>query len=153
MNLQQITEAVNAGIPVYWKNKGYQVKPNSKNSELLISSANGHSIGLTRTDGTTLNGKEEDFFTNPAEPLAKEFSAQIAEWLTPDQLKESIRRNAEPEYAGCDATHDFCDANVAMILAFQRIVGREIDHHSDSDNALLNNAWDLAKKNNYFLAG
>ena len=65
MTLQEIKEAVNAGKTVLWHNTGYKVKKNiSFNGEesWIISIENGHAIGLTWTDGTTMNGKEEDFY-------------------------------------------------------------------------------------------
>ena len=60
MNVQEIKDAVDAGQTVCWSNGGYKVIPSS--GDYLIQHANGSCIGLTWTDGTTLNGKEEHFF-------------------------------------------------------------------------------------------
>jgi hypothetical protein len=62
MNLNEIKQAVNNGINVYWKNKGYRVIKDKCNQILIVYYPNNHAIGLTWTDGITLNGKEEDFF-------------------------------------------------------------------------------------------
>ncbi len=53
MNLEQIKTAL-----ANWSNESYKVIYDKKSDEY----DNGHIIGLTWTDGTTLNGKEEDFY-------------------------------------------------------------------------------------------
>ena len=73
MNLQEISAAVDAGDTVHWQSTDYIVikgpshpddPGNDCNPALryLITSDNGQAIGLTWADGTTLNGKEGDFF-------------------------------------------------------------------------------------------
>jgi len=64
MNLQQIKQAISEGKKVYWSSLLYEVIYDDKNKDYLIkcTSSNGHSIGLTWTDGVTMNGKEEDFY-------------------------------------------------------------------------------------------
>jgi hypothetical protein len=73
MNLQQITAAVDAGRTVHWQNGSYIVRkgpshpdtPGSNRNPALrytIDHTGGGSIGLTWRDGTTLNGKECDFY-------------------------------------------------------------------------------------------
>jgi hypothetical protein len=74
-------------------------------------------------------------------------------------LPEIVRRNRE-DYAGgasC-ATHDFCDANMVMLAAFEDTFGREPrfldgtngdDAYSPDqyvDLHLWNNAWDMARE-------
>ena len=91
--------------------------------------------------------------------LAATFLTVINEWLLPTQIAEVKRRNATPEYAGTGAcaTHDFCDANMAMDVAFGRAMGRETferpdgttildetDEH-EAECAIWNAAWDIAK--------
>lgn len=46
--------------------------------------------------------------------LAEQFRTTIQEWLTEEELAEVDRKNATPQYEGCCATHDYCDANEAM---------------------------------------
>jgi hypothetical protein len=62
MTLNQIKEAINNGINVYWKNKGYKVIKDKYNQYLIVYYPNNHAIGLTHNDGITMNGNEEDFF-------------------------------------------------------------------------------------------
>lgn len=73
LTLQQIAEAVDAGLTVHWQNAGYTVHKgpahpdtpgNNINPALryTIDHANGQSLGLTWRDGVTLNGKERDFY-------------------------------------------------------------------------------------------
>jgi hypothetical protein len=62
MTLNEIKKAVNSGINVYWKNKGYRVLMNEFQQYLIVYYPNNYAIGLTFTDGITLNGNEEDFF-------------------------------------------------------------------------------------------
>lgn len=65
MKLEQIKEAVQQGKTVHWSNTGYKVilsKTYKGEEQWLISHTNGHAIGLTWTDGITMNGKEEDFY-------------------------------------------------------------------------------------------
>jgi hypothetical protein len=62
MTLQEIKQAIEDGKTVYWANLSYTVVKD-KNNEYLIKHSTGNCIGLTWADGTTLNGKEADFFT------------------------------------------------------------------------------------------
>jgi len=61
MNLDEIKKAVNEGKTVCWANDGYQVIK-GKYSWVIEWTNNGNCIGLTHTDGKTLNGKEEEFY-------------------------------------------------------------------------------------------
>lgn len=61
MTLDEIKQAVDAGKVVHWKNDGYTVIRVGDN--YLISFAyNDYAIGLTWLDGTTLNGKPDQFY-------------------------------------------------------------------------------------------
>jgi len=75
MKLDEILEAVDCGKTVCWKQPNYVVKKTT--SETLdpislqyipdeeyniVCTSNQHTIGLTWTDGVTMNGKEEDFY-------------------------------------------------------------------------------------------
>ena len=62
MTLQQIKTTIAEGKKVYWMNLSYEVIKDSKD-QYLIKHSNGSCIGLTWADDTTLNGKEEEFFT------------------------------------------------------------------------------------------
>jgi len=68
-------------------------------------------------------------------------------------------RNAKPEYAGCCASHDFFDANMAMDAAFQQVTGRETllisdtatDEEKEAEAALWNAAWNMASKAGFWI--
>lgn len=74
MTLQEIKKAITQGKQVFWKTEGYRVirigmfrdsvalDDDSSNQYLIKCDYNGHCIGLTWTDGVTMNGKEEEFF-------------------------------------------------------------------------------------------
>jgi hypothetical protein len=63
MRLEQIKAAIEAGKKVFWKNNGYEVIKDSI-GQYLIKCVNGSCIGLTWTDGKTMNGNEEDFYSD-----------------------------------------------------------------------------------------
>lgn len=52
------------------------------------------------------------------ECLATAFVATLADWLSAEEFGIVRQRNATPEYAGCCASHDVCDANEAMLVAW-----------------------------------
>ncbi|WP_210499202.1 hypothetical protein [Vibrio crassostreae] len=62
MTLAEIKAAVEAGKKVHWGNEAYTVIKDEVGQFLIICSINNDCVGLTWTDNTTLNGKEEDFF-------------------------------------------------------------------------------------------
>ncbi|WLA79536.1 hypothetical protein [Bradyrhizobium elkanii] len=80
--------------------------------------------------------------------IAEAFSELMRQWLSPEEFAAMKHKNeADPTYAGkvC-ASHDYCDANMAMWAAFRDVMGRDIDGDSDADCAIWNEAWDLARK-------
>lgn len=60
MTLNEIKNAVDNGITVFYKSVSYTVI--KQNDEYFIKHVYGHRIGLTWDDNTTLNGMEDDFF-------------------------------------------------------------------------------------------
>jgi hypothetical protein len=67
VNLAEIKEAVLSGKVVHWKNGAYRVifdpTRGSVVAGFLIECVlNGDCIGLTWTNGVTMNGEEKDFF-------------------------------------------------------------------------------------------
>jgi hypothetical protein len=62
MTLQEIKQAVNDGKGVFWASIAYKVIRDTKGQYLIKCTLNGSCVGLTWKDGTTLNGKEDDFF-------------------------------------------------------------------------------------------
>jgi len=88
--------------------------------------------------------------------IAGEFSRVLRDWLTPEQMESVISRNRrEPDKNVCHS-HDYCDANEAMIAAFRQAVGREIwmpsdwedgrctEEEHDADFQVWNTAWTAA---------
>lgn len=91
--------------------------------------------------------------TPTARQIADQFKTTIREWLTSDQLIEVDRRNNARADSTC-ATHDFCDANMAMLAAIQVLTKESEDEACDrllsltNDDPLLdtvNDGWTLAK--------
>lgn len=66
MTVQEIKSAVDNGITVHWSNELYTVIKD-KLKYLIKCSSNNHCIGLTWKDGTTLNGKESEFYISENE--------------------------------------------------------------------------------------
>ena len=62
MTLEEIKQAVLEGKTVHWSNTNYVVVKDSLDQWLINCPSNGYCIGLTWSDGKTLNGKEEDFY-------------------------------------------------------------------------------------------
>lgn len=65
MNLEQIKAALADGKIVHWKNQGYRVIKDNVGQYLIgwdIDGPRAHFIGLTHTDGVTMNGAPEDFY-------------------------------------------------------------------------------------------
>ena len=90
--------------------------------------------------------------TPTARQIADQFKTVIRSWLTSDQLIEVDRRNGVRADATC-ATHDFCDANMALLEALAHF-GMTEDEACDrltqevkGDDLLTNtnDGWTLAK--------
>lgn len=80
--------------------------------------------------------------------LAQEFATILASWLGPVAFKEMVARQ-DPESPFC-ASHDFCDANMAMQEAFTKLHARNSDTNSTDDVGLINAAWFVARGANFF---
>lgn len=80
-----------------------------------------------------------------AEKIARKFAEGLTEDLGAGTVAEIVRLNATPAYAGCCASHDFCDANMVMADAFEEVLGHALDAGDETHAALVNRAWDLAK--------
>jgi len=88
--------------------------------------------------------------------VALKFAEVLHEWLTPEQMRMVVARNEGQDHDDpCCASHDFCDANMAMDEAFTKAMGREIkadDIHGgyvEADCDLWNGAWAIAKRMNF----
>lgn len=95
------------------------------------------------------------------EALAAEFSSVLREWLSPEEMAEVILRNARSVAdgdTGVCASHDFCDANEAMMEAFARaglnhyieaILNDSGSPEEEAGSRLWNSAWGIAKSANF----
>lgn len=63
VNNQDITEAVDRGVTVYWKSTSYEVIKDRLGEYLIRCCLGGDVIGLTNKSGTKFNGEQGDFFT------------------------------------------------------------------------------------------
>jgi hypothetical protein len=66
-------------------------------------------------------------------------------------VAEMKRRNeTDPTYANLScasrASHDFCDANMAMDSAWRHLIGTEINADDEEQAALWNAAWEIARQ-------
>lgn len=76
--------------------------------------------------------------------LAKDFASVIAAWLTAEQRKEVVQANAAEADKRICHSHDYCDANQAMIDALE-MQGAEFDAQDEEQGAAIDAAWNLAK--------
>src|SRR5262249_34363019 len=65
--------------------------------------------------------------------------------LDPKNLQRAAQRNrSELRQSSC-ASHDFCDANMAMDRAWRDLIGTEINADDEEQTALWNTAWESAR--------
>ena len=62
MTLDEIKKAVDEGKTVKWANKLYDVIKDNIGQYFIVCSSNQYTIGLTHTDGVTLNGRPSEFY-------------------------------------------------------------------------------------------
>lgn len=77
-----------------------------------------------------------------ANEIAANFASQMAAHFTPAQLDSVSDDNAKESSPHICHSHDLCDANELMAVAFRSVVGRDIDLQSDADTALWGAAFD-----------
>jgi len=82
--------------------------------------------------------------------IAERFAIELQAELSEKQFAEIKRRNATEQYShGSCASHDFCDANVVMENAWNRIAHSDlgkVDPESETHQRIWNLAWDTARK-------
>ena len=62
MTLDEIKQAVSDGHTVHWSNPGYTVIEDSIGQWLIVCNFNDSCIGLTWSDGVTMNGEPDQFY-------------------------------------------------------------------------------------------
>lgn len=110
---------------------------------------------LSANELRLVNQLEQDKVT----ALSNEFSLILAGWCSKDELAEINRLNATPEYVGECASHNYYDANQAMLDAFENVFKREFifldaeigNPNADqyTDDLYINASWDLSKQNKF----
>lgn len=61
-SLEEIKQAVDKGIDVFYFNDVYQVVKDQHGNYFIVCCLNNDAIGLTHNDGKTINGNLKDFF-------------------------------------------------------------------------------------------
>lgn len=92
--------------------------------------------------------KPEDSVTQ----LAKAFSAILKTWLTAEQMQQVVGKNwryQEESLSFC-ASHEFCDANQAMLDAMEDLGYGDWPLSLMVTGDLIDRAWDLAKANDFY---
>lgn len=82
-------------------------------------------------------------YTNADIRIARAFTDLLRAWLTPEEFETMRQLNSLSSYTGCCASHDYCDANMAMLEAFQEVMLREY-RFDDEDHRAMNRAWEAA---------
>ena len=102
---------------------------------------------------TTPLPTSQDAFQASVDHVARHFASVLSGWLTPGEMKEVVERNLSEENEGVCHSHDFCDANMAMLEALQKlnVVPAEFSEFSDEVTELFNNAWSTAKANDFYI--
>ena len=92
---------------------------------------------------------------NQPEQLARKFSQLLVESIGLTSVQEANRRNQTDAYKDCCGSHDFCDANMVMLAAFEALGLKDplarpsVDH--EPDFTLWNEAWEIARNNKFYL--
>tara|TARA_R110000772_G_scaffold46279_5_gene105697 strand:+ start:991 stop:1413 length:423 start_codon:yes stop_codon:yes gene_type:complete len=85
--------------------------------------------------------------------LSTEFSYLLYKEVGIEKILEINRRNKdgdEEDFLIC-YSHDFCDSNMVMEEALRKTHGKDIDIHSNESIVKWNEAWEEAKKENFFI--
>lgn len=82
------------------------------------------------------------------EKLARDFSDVLQKWLTPEQMEEVNKRNAAETSPGVCHSHDFCDANEAMLEAYAKQMCPDEMGTPESLSA-WDAAWHLARQHEF----
>jgi len=86
--------------------------------------------------------KGVDYFACRA--LQDEFDTVLREWLKPEEYHAVMMENHRRNDGRTCASHDYCDANMAMDAAFQRVgLGHLVDPEQYGDDGMSQDASDL----------
>lgn len=97
----------------------------------------------------------DEVWTASWKRLAVAFVTVVREWMDEEYgqyadlfIAEIVRRNRTRKTGICH-THDFIDSNMAMNDAFKKTFGCNWDLHSDTQNDVVNTAWEVAMGNDF----
>lgn len=82
------------------------------------------------------------------EKIANDFIDVLNEWLTDEELRDIVQKNRAEENDNICHTHDYCDANIAMIEAMEKN-GFEYDCYNEKYMKTFFEAWEIAKKKEF----
>lgn len=95
-------------------------------------------------DGLEFDGTTRDI---KVMRLAHRFTAKLRDWLGDDKMMEVAVLNRKEKHPGICHSHDFCDANQAMVDAWSGLFPKiDMDPGDEMHADLINAAWDMAKK-------
>lgn len=77
--------------------------------------------------------------------LANMFVSILRDWLTEDEMTQLHELNAAETDPYVCHSHDFCDANDAMLAAWESVIGGTPEFNN-FDNNLWADAWGAAKE-------
>jgi hypothetical protein len=94
-----------------------------------------------------------------SEQLAVEFAKVLRSWLPADEMAKVIILNQNETDKGVCHSHDFCDANTAMLEAVGNLTDLSTDDTDELSPACVwllgdgldtvNSAWDIAKASGF----
>lgn len=74
--------------------------------------------------------------------LAHAFADILLDWLGDEKFEQMKLKNVEYDGMAC-ASHDYCDANEAMLEAWPKVYRRDY-RFDDADTLAWNRAWEAA---------
>jgi hypothetical protein len=79
--------------------------------------------------------------------IAERFAEVLRNWLSAEEWEQmKVRNQFDSRYSGgACASHDFCDANMAMQEAFESVMEHICDGDNEVDCVIWNTAWELAR--------
>lgn len=101
-------------------------------------------------DAETVHAESDDWRDIQITLIGLEFMRRLLSDLGPRTFVTIRQRNATPAYqSGACASHDFCDANMVMLEAWEAVMGREYfrpDFDGTTDESdTMGAAWDWAR--------
>lgn len=125
----------------------------SQGKEKLYTSLSGMKLVSTREGSPLLEKRSAD-----VEKIARDFSELLQKEIGKHNLKKVVDLNRAEEDPKICHSHDFCDANMVMGKAMQKNGYKEFldkpleDQVTQEELKVWNEAWETAKKNEFYIA-